>query len=171
MERKATWCARCSFWDLPIEARWATIFRHPSCALIRLLIQVDICSWTPRMVGIKSIPWILGTIEVGIDCAWTCWANCSSRRGLLSTIWLSGSSPWRLITCVVYLEWWTSAQWGQGWRASSTDVYLDTVDANPFALWPLSRVGHQRHPHALDPVSRCYIYHTLTERSFTICDT
>ena len=31
--------------------------------------------------------------------------------------------------CVVYLEWWTSAQGSQGWRASSTDVCNNAIDA------------------------------------------
>ena len=52
--RCATLCANCSCWTLPIVALWATVWRHPSCAWIRLLIQLDIWSWTPRMAGTRT---------------------------------------------------------------------------------------------------------------------
>ena len=54
MECCATCCANCSCWTLPIETLWATIWRQPSCAWIRLLIQLNRWSWTPRMAGKMS---------------------------------------------------------------------------------------------------------------------
>ena len=45
----ATVCANFSCQNLPCVACWATTRKHPSCWLIRLLIQLVILSWKPRM--------------------------------------------------------------------------------------------------------------------------
>ena len=93
-----------------------TIWRHPSWCWIRLFIQFDVLSWKPRMKGDMSNPWTFETMVLGIELDLECWMRRSSWRALLSTIWFSGSTSWRLITCVVLLDK-ASAQWGQGFEA------------------------------------------------------
>ena len=56
-----------------------------------------------------SMPWTLGVIDDGIDIELEYGVSLSSRRGRLRTIWLLCSFAWRLITCVVRLQRWTSS--------------------------------------------------------------
>ena len=103
----ATVCASCSWRSLPWVALWATIRRHPSSWLIRLLIQLVMLAWKPRMKGDMFLS--LGLMCVALRIEQVClWDEVFWALGPCRSSWFCASWTWRLRAWVSL--WGVSAQ-------------------------------------------------------------